>query len=150
MNIADVRPSLTIKKRLSAPPALVYQAWTDPEMLMHWFGPDHCTVFHAEADVRTGGRFRVRMKATDGEIHDVSGEYLVVVPDERLEFTWAWITMPERESRVTVTIKPDGDETILTLFHERFADEAAREGHSYGWTQAFGKLEHMLSTALGG
>ncbi|BCJ89385.1 hypothetical protein IZ6_01200 [Terrihabitans soli] len=138
------KPSLTIKKRLSAPVSLVYQAWTDPEMLMHWFGPDHCTVFHAEADVRVGGCFRVRMKATDGEIHDVSGTYIVVEPDARLEFTWAWITMPERESRVTVTLKADGDITILTLLHEQFADEAARAGHEYGWTQAFGKLERTL------
>ncbi len=145
MNVVDTRPSLTIRKRLAAPPSLVYRAWTDPEMLMHWFGPDHCTVFHAEADVRTGGRFRVRMKATDGEIHDVSGAYEAVVPNERLEFSWAWITMPERESRVTVTLKPDGEGTILTLFHERFADEAAKEGHTYGWTQAFGKLERALA-----
>ena len=145
MNLPIVKPSLTIKKRLAAAPSLVYRAWTDPEMLMHWFGPDHCTVFHAEADVRVGGRFRVRMKATDGEIHDVSGTYEVVVPDERLEFSWAWITMPERESRVTVTIKPDGDGSMLTLFHERFADEAAKEGHSYGWTQALGKLERTLA-----
>jgi uncharacterized protein YndB with AHSA1/START domain len=142
-----VQPSLTIKRRLAAPASLVYRAWTDPEMLMHWFGPDHCTVFHAEADVREGGSFRVRMKATDGEIHDVSGTYLVVTPDERLEFTWAWITMPERESRVTVTIKADGDETILTLLHERFADEEAKVGHEYGWTQAFGKLERALAAA---
>lgn len=140
----SVKPSLTIKRRLIAPPSLVYQAWTDPEMLMHWFGPDHCTVFHAEADVREGGSFRVRMKATDGEIHDVSGTYLVVVPDERLEFTWAWITMPERQSRVTVTLKADGDVTILTLFHEQFFDEEARAGHEYGWTQALGKLERAL------
>jgi len=144
-----VKPSLTIKKRLAAPPALVYQAWTDPEMLMHWFGPDNCTVFHAEADVRVGGRFRVRMKATDGETHDVSGTYEAVIPGERLEFSWAWITMPERESRVTVTIKPDGEGTMLTLFHERFADEAAKEGHSYGWTQALGKLEHVLADRVG-
>ena len=145
MTLADVKPSLTIRKRLSAPPSLVYQAWTDPKMLTHWFGPDHCTVFHAEADVRVGGRFRVRMKAADGEVHDVSGTYEVVVPGERLEFSWAWITMPERASRVTVTVKPDGDGTVLTLFHERFADEAAREGHSYGWNQALGKLERRLA-----
>ena len=141
------RPSLTIKRRFDAPPALVYRAWTDPEMLLHWFGPNHCTIFHAEANVHPGGTFRVRMRATDGEIHDVSGTYLVVEPDARLEFTWAWITMPERESRVTVTFKPDGDATLLTLFHERFADEEARAGHEYGWTEALGKLERELAAA---
>lgn len=139
------KPSLTIKRRLAAPASLVYRAWTEPEMLMHWFGPDNCTVFHAESDVCVGGKFRVRMRASDGEIHDVSGTYLVVEPDARLEFTWAWITMPERESRVTVTIKPDGDGAILTLLHEQFADEAARTGHEYGWTEALGKLERVLA-----
>ena len=53
--------------------------------------------------------------------------------------------MPERASRVTVTLKPDGDGTILTLFHEQFADEAARAGHEYGWTEALGKLERRIA-----
>ena len=33
------KPSLTLKRRLDAPPSKVFAAWTDPEKLVHWFGP---------------------------------------------------------------------------------------------------------------
>ena len=42
---------------------------------------------------------------------------------------------------VTVTLKPDGDGTILTLLHEKLADDAAVRGHTHGWTGTMVKLE---------
>jgi uncharacterized protein YndB with AHSA1/START domain len=51
------------------------------------------------------------------------------VPNERLVFSWAWHSTPERESQVTVSLKPDGDGTLLTLHHEQLFDSAARDGH---------------------
>ena len=56
---APVKPSLTLKRRLNAPPEAVYAAWTDPKKLVHWFGPDQGPVTKAETDVRVGGRFHV-------------------------------------------------------------------------------------------
>ena len=44
--------------------------------------------------------------------------------------------MPERESLVTVVLKPDGDGTLLTLTHEQFIDEDARDRHQGGWNGA--------------
>ncbi len=138
---AKTKPSLTIKRRIAAPPEEVYAAWTDPEKLMQWFGPDPGEVVSAETDVRVGGRYHVVFRTLDdGEVHDVSGTYSDVVPNERLTFSWTWITMPERTSRVTITLKPDGDGTLLTLFHEQFFDEAARDRHNYGWTGTMEKL----------
>ena len=81
----------------------------------------------------------------DGEEHDVSGVYREVVPNQKLVFTWAWRTTPERESLVTVTFKPDGDGTLLTLLHEQFFDEAARDRHAYGWTGTLDKLEKFFA-----
>ena len=52
-----------------------------------------------------------------------AASYREVVANEKLVFTWAWKTTPERESLVTVLLKPDGDGTLLTLTHEQFADE---------------------------
>ena len=66
-------------------------------------------------DVRAGGRYRMSFKTEDGESHQVGGVYREVVPDSRLVFSWAWHSTPERESLVTVTVKPDGDGSILTL-----------------------------------
>jgi uncharacterized protein YndB with AHSA1/START domain len=140
-----VKPSLTLKRRLNARPEKVYAAWTDPRQLVRWFGPDSGPVTKAETDVRVGGRYMVEFHTEDGEKHNVSGVYREVEPNAKLRFTWRWITMPERESLVTVTIKPDGDGSILTLHHEQFFDEAARDGHEMGWTGCLAKLERALA-----
>ena len=139
------KPSLTLKRRIKAPPAKVYQAWTEPEKIVQWFGPDSGKVVSAETDLRVGGRYRVVFHTEDGEQHDVSGEYSEVVANERLAFTWRWRTMPERESRVTLTFKGNGEVTLLTLLHEQFFDEAARDGHQQGWSGALDKLERLFA-----
>jgi uncharacterized protein YndB with AHSA1/START domain len=87
----------------------------------------------------------VMQKPGDAEQHDVSGVYREVVPNERLVFTWAWKTTPERQSLVTVTFKPDGDGTLMTLLHEQFFDEDARDRHQGGWNGAMEKLEKYLA-----
>lgn len=144
-DLMTAKPSLTIKRRLKAPVERVYAAWIDPALMAHWFGPNNTKVGSAETDVRVGGRFRVVMHADDGETHDVSGVYRVVEPNRKLVFSWAWITMPERKSLVTVTFKADGEDTLLTLLHEQFADEAARDGHRAGWGEALDRLEAALA-----
>jgi uncharacterized protein YndB with AHSA1/START domain len=139
------KPSLTLKRRLNAPPAKVYAAWTDPEKIARWWGPAGAEVLRAETDVRVGGRFYRLMRTPDGEEHGVGGVYREVVPNEKLVFTWAWRSTPERESLVTVALRHDGDGTLLTLTHEQFFDEAARDNHRGGWTGALDKLERYLA-----
>jgi uncharacterized protein YndB with AHSA1/START domain len=139
-----VTPSLTMKRRLNATPAEVYRAWTEAELLARWFGPENVTAQSAEIDARVGGRYRIVLLGTDGELHQVSGTYREVVENERLVFDWAWISTPERVSRVTVTFKPDGDVTILTLLHEQFFDTDAATRHTRGWTGSMDKLERLF------
>jgi uncharacterized protein YndB with AHSA1/START domain len=142
---AATKPSLTLKRRLKAPPAKVFAAWTDPEKVKHWMGPGEVKVLSVECDARVGGRFRWVMRSPNGETHDVSGVYREVVPNQKLVFTWAWITTPERESLVTVDIKPDGDGSLLTLTHEQFFDTDARDRHQQGWSNALDKMDKFLS-----
>ena len=144
---ADAKPSLTLKRRLHAPPAKVYGAWTEPEKLVHWFGPSQTVPgsVHADMDVRVGGRFRISFKTENGEYNEVGGVYREVVPNEKLVFTWAWHTTPERESLVTVLIRSEGEDAMLTLTHEHFFDQAAADGHRRGWTGTLEKLERYLA-----
>ena len=140
------KPSLTIKRRFNAPPEKVFDAWTDPEKLKRWMGPGEMGTVLAESDARRGGRYRVVMqKPGDSEQHDVSGVYREVIPNEKLVFTWAWKTTPERESLVTLTFKRDGDGTLFTLTHEHFFDEDARDRHQHGWNGAMEKLDKVVS-----
>ena len=67
------------------------------------------------------------------------------MPDRRLVFTWAWESTPERESLVTIDIRPDGAGCLLTLTHERFFDEAARDRHHAGWSGTLDKLERLFA-----
>jgi uncharacterized protein YndB with AHSA1/START domain len=141
------RPSLTLKRRLNAPPAKVYAAWTDPEKIARWFGPAQVVAgsVRAEIDARIGGRYRISFEMQDGEYHEVIGVYREMVPNQRLAFSWAWHSTPERESQVTVSLKPDGDGTLLTLHHEQLFDQAARDGHEGGWIGTLDKLEKYLA-----
>jgi len=141
----SAKPSLTLRRRIKAPPAKVFEAWTDPQKIVRWFGPNSGKVVSADTDVRVGGRYRIVFHTEDGEQHDVSGEYSDVVPAQRLSFTWQWRTMPERQSKVTLTFKSEGDDTVLTLLHEQFFDQAARDGHEQGWSGALDKLERLFA-----
>jgi uncharacterized protein YndB with AHSA1/START domain len=141
------KPSLTLKRRIKAAPAKVFQAWTDPAKLVHWFGPS-ATIdgsVRAVADVRQGGRYQIGFTTDDGEHHQVSGTYREVVPDTRLVFTWAWQSTPERQSLVTITLAAEGDGTLLTLHHEQFFDDKARDGHARGWSGALDRLERLFA-----
>jgi uncharacterized protein YndB with AHSA1/START domain len=141
------KPSLTLKRRLQASPAQVFAAWTDPEKIVRWFGPEQTIAgsVRAEMDVRSGGRYRISFKTDDGEYHEVGGVYREVAPTSRLVFSWAWHSTPERESQVTVTVAKDGEGSMLTLHHEQLFDEKARDGHKRGWTGTLDKLERFFS-----
>jgi uncharacterized protein YndB with AHSA1/START domain len=139
------KPSLAVERRLKAPPEKVYEAWTVPEKMIGWWGAADAASRTAEADVRVGGRFHVGFRGDEGDQHDVSGIYREVVPGRKLVFSWAWRTTPERESQVTIDLEPDGDGTILTLAHEQFFDEKARDDHRQGWSRALDNLERVFA-----
>jgi uncharacterized protein YndB with AHSA1/START domain len=150
---SDIRPSLTLKRRIKAAPEKVWRAWTEAAQLAAWFGPGTCEYLAAEIDLRVGGRFRVAFRTDiDGrpdETHEVQGSYREIVENEKLVFSWHWITTPERVSQVTVGLRADGPDgeggTMLTLLHEQLYDEASKTGHTRGWTATLDKLEALFA-----
>ena len=146
MPAVNAKPSLTLKRRFRAPADKVFEAWTRPEALKRWFGPsDAYTIRSAEVDLRVGGRYRIAATDPHGGTHNVGGEYREIVPSERLVFTWAWESTPERLSVVSISIKPTAEGCELTLVHEQFADEPARDRHQHGWTGSLDRLDRFLS-----
>jgi uncharacterized protein YndB with AHSA1/START domain len=141
----SARPSLTLQRRLNASPGKVFRAWTQPAQILKWMHPSGTEMLHAEVEPRVEGRFQLVMRGADGAEHAVSGRYLEVIPDAKLVFTWTWRSAPERESLVTVALRPDGDGTLLTLTHEQFADEDARDKHASGWTSGLDGLERYFA-----
>ena len=95
-------------RRIKAPPAKVWAAITQPELMMQWWGPDAGPTLSVEADVRPGGRFSVVFRLLNGDEHNPTGIYQEVVPERKLVFTWEWPGMPEQESLVTFLLRAVG------------------------------------------
>lgn len=142
-----VAPSLTLVRRFRAPPARVWAAWTQPEVMLLWFGPHHTRAEHAEADLRLGGRFRVVLREDTGERHEATGLYQEIEVERRLVFSWNWASTPERVSRVTVTFRRVPEGTEVTLTHDRFADADTATRHTRGWTESLERLGTLLGVA---
>jgi uncharacterized protein YndB with AHSA1/START domain len=136
---------LDMTRRIAAPRAKVFAAWTTPEMMKQWFAPPPAVTPKAEADARPGGDYVVHMEGPDGSKFAVRGTYIEVVRDERLVFTWKWDGPSTEESQVTVEFRSVGDDTEVSLRHERLENEASRARHAEGWEGCFNKLAEVLS-----
>ena len=123
---------LTIRRRINATPERLFDAWTRPEELRKWWGPESVTCIAAEVDLRVGGRYRIGNQLPDGSVLWISGEFERIERPSRLVYTWRLGEAGESE-RVTVAFepRPGGSEVVVT--HERIADAARRDQHEAGW-----------------
>jgi uncharacterized protein YndB with AHSA1/START domain len=145
----DAAPALGFTRRYAAAPEKVWRAWTDPQALAQWFGPEAGSVVSiADLDVRVGGRYHIRFGVPGEEENDVPGTYQEVEPGRKLVFSRAWKSTPGRVSRVTVVIEPEAGGTELVFRHEQFFDQIAAGNHGRGWTAAFTCLDRFLGGAL--
>ena len=84
---ATPTPDITITRRLSAPPAAVFEAWTDPAQFASWFRTSQTTVKDVSIDLRVGGTWSARMVLGDGSAINWHGSYSEVDPPRRLVLT---------------------------------------------------------------
>jgi uncharacterized protein YndB with AHSA1/START domain len=138
--------SLTLVRRIRARPAIVFDAVTTAEGIAQWWGPDAGPVLIAECDPRVGGLYRVRFRRLEGSEHESSGEFLELVPPERVVMSWRWKGGAEdpNESRVEITLRAIPEGTELTFTHAQLHDEDSRLSHEDGWMGALNKLEAWL------
>jgi uncharacterized protein YndB with AHSA1/START domain len=143
------KPSLKLERSYPVSPEKLWRAWTDPEAIKRWWGPgNNDPVSLAQLDVRVGGSFRIVFGGPEGRDHECAGVYREVVPNRKLVFTWTWPnSTPERESLVTINFRAVSSGTELDFTHEQFFDEAVRDGHKQGWSEALVKLERYLTGA---
>jgi len=142
--MTDRLPSLTLVRRIKAPPARVWAAITQPDLMLQWWGPDAGPTLSVVADVRPAGRFSVVFRLLNGEEHNPTGIYREVVPEKKLVFTWDLPGALEPESLVTFRLEPIVGGTELTLTHERLPDAEACASHEYGWSGLLDKLPVFL------
>lgn len=149
--------ALTITRTFDAPRALVFNAWTEPDRVMRWWGPHGFVTHSCTVDLRVGGAWRLCMRRPDGVEHWLGGVYREIVAPERLVFTWQWEPgpapftdwvpggVPLHETIVTVTLVDRHGRTELTLHQELFESAESRDSHDWGWGEA---LERLAEGAL--
>jgi uncharacterized protein YndB with AHSA1/START domain len=86
---------ILVTRDFDAPSHLVYKAWTTPELVERWWHANRGRVTLVEIDLRVGGMWRYVMVADDGTEVGFHGEYLEVVPDERVVTTENYEGLPE-------------------------------------------------------
>ncbi|GAA4052098.1 SRPBCC domain-containing protein [Nonomuraea soli] len=138
--------SIVITRAFDAPRALVYDAWTKPDLLMRWYGADGWRLVECEIDLRPGGRWRYYSIGPGGEGMGSSGVYREVVPGERLVTTEVFDEQSYPGEALN-TIEFTGDTLVtITLTYDSRAirDIQLRYPMERGITQAFRRLDRVL------
>ena len=139
---------LEVTRRIQAPPARVFAAWTTPDQIKHWFGPANCTVLEAQIDLRVGGKYRFRV-TNGGEEMAVSGEYREIAAPSKLVFTWRWEDdedWAKITSVVTVEFSAKDGGAEVRVQHEGLPSAESAGRHEHGWNGCLDKLAMRSAT----
>jgi uncharacterized protein YndB with AHSA1/START domain len=145
---------VTISRVFDAPRALVFKAWTDPQHLAQWWGPEGFTNPVCEFDAHVGGALRIHMRGPDGTVYPMKGVIRELAAPERLVFSSVATDAAGNhllEGLTTVTFAERNGKTTMTM-HTR-AVAVAEIGVGYllgmeaGWTQSIDRLEGLLARA---
>jgi uncharacterized protein YndB with AHSA1/START domain len=137
----------TAVERKSEREVVVFQAWTRPELLEQWWVPKSMgmSLLSLEADVRTGGRYRL-VFSHDGSTMEFFGKHIEVTPHSRL--VWTNEESGDHGSVTTVTFEETDGQTLLVMrevYPSKEAFEAAG-GAADATVETFAQLDELLVT----
>jgi uncharacterized protein YndB with AHSA1/START domain len=142
---------LVVRRVFDAPPHLVYQAWTDAQLVPRWWC---CTEGYVmpvcDMDVRVGGSYRWVMRG-HGQDHAFYGEYRELVPGAKIVMTQIYAPYPEEQTVVTLSFEEKDGKTVF-LSHSLYTTQAGRDGHiasgmERGMNAAFDLLDELAHGA---
>lgn len=140
--------TLEMRRTLPAAPSLTFDAFTDPNQLRRWWGPEGFTIPSLEFDPRVGERYRIEMQPPEGDAFYLTGEFREVDRPNRLAYTFWWEDPDpdDVETLVDLSFRDLGESTEVVFAQGPFKTEARRALHRDGWTDTFDKLEEVLSS----
>jgi uncharacterized protein YndB with AHSA1/START domain len=142
---------IRIERAFDAPRALVWRAYTTPELVARWWAGQRGEVTSAEIDLRVGGAWRYVMVAGEGFEVAFHGEFREIVPEERLVTTEVYEGAgPDAEAAlVTTTFRADGERTILEQVMEvssrELRDMIIATGMEGGMQESYDALEAVAT-----
>ncbi len=127
---------LEVSVRIAARPETIFPFLVDPKLAVRWMGTS------AKLDPRPGGVYDVNVTGRD----IARGEFVEVVPNSRVVFTWGWdnedTQVPPGSTTVEITLVPRGDATIVTLRHLGLPDDHHPQ-HTEGWQHYLKRLSQV-------
>lgn len=118
---------IVMTRVFNAPRALVFKAFTDPEAIAQWWGQNNATTIVDKMDVRPGGVWRYVQRDADGNEWGFRGEYLEIVPPERLVNTFEFEGLPGHVVTDTAVFEEFDGKTRLTVT-STFDSQEDRDG----------------------
>jgi uncharacterized protein YndB with AHSA1/START domain len=150
---------LEIERIYEAPVSEVWKAWTEPEQIKAWWGPDNVTIPECEVDLRVGGRIYIVMEAGEamgpykGTKWPMDGVFTIVEENSRLTYSVkAWTEGQEATTEIDqvteLRLHEENGKTVLTLkatINKTGTDaKMAAEGMQMGFSQQLEKLNKYL------
>ena len=156
------KKEFTFERTYAAPIATVWEAWTRPEQLRQWWGPEDTTVPECEVDLCVGGRIRIVMEAGEGTGKyqgtrwPLDGTFTHVEEPHRLAYEARSWTEGEQDTSTIehvneLELSQAGDQTVLKLritVHQVSSGlkaKAAAYGMKWGYKAQLDKLEELLA-----
>ncbi len=138
---------LELERVLPAPAPDIFAAFSDPNELEQWWGPEGFTIPSLEFQPRVGESYRIEMQPPEGDPFYLTGEFREVDPPDRLAYTFAWEDPDpdDVETVVVLSFRELGESAEVGLTQGPFKTEARRALHRDGWTDSFDKLERLIS-----
>ena len=147
------KQEMIITREFDAPRELVFQAFTDPELVPQWWGPRRLSTLVDKMDVRSGGLWRFINRDSDGNEYGFHGVYHEVCAPERIIDTFEFEGLPEAGHVCLETLTLEalpGGRTRLTAqsVFQSVADRdgALQSGMEEGLNESYERLTELLET----
>jgi uncharacterized protein YndB with AHSA1/START domain len=151
-------PVLKIERIMDAPMERIWRAWSEPDLVKQWWGPQGYSCPEAKITFREGGQYTFAMKSPEGKVIWSSGTYQKIDPTVKIAFTdyfsdefvksitAAQAGMPDFPDLlfVTVELSKKAGETLMTITHEGIP-EHMKEDCRNGWNQSFDKMQRLCN-----
>ena len=142
--------TVRLHRVIAAKPEKVYRAFLEPDAVASWLPPYGflCTVH--DLDAKVGGTFRMSFRNfTTGNGHSFGGEYIELVPSERLVYTDRFDdpNLPG-EMKVTVELKAVSVGTEMTVVQDGVPDVIPLEACYLGWQDSLRKLAKLVEPEI--
>ena len=142
--------TVTMKRTFNAPVALVWEAWTQPEHISKWWGPQGMQTKVITHDFKVGGEWKYAMAMPDGKEFISEGIYQEIVPHEKIVTSAEFKPMTEGVE-LQILMQGDGEKThfVFKVIHatEEYRIQQEKMGIYNGWGSVFDRLQAFVEKA---